>query len=112
MSFPPLTILWFVAAALSSIALAKLMRRRQSQLIGVLRTYVDAQLEWSRKRAKAAQLARRAARHKAALEAEESHGAATLSQDGYNKYDQPAGESPADKALVGKAEPTGRSVNP
>ncbi len=89
MSLPPHTIAWFLAAALSILALAKLMRRRQAALVAVLKVCVDNQLEWSQKKAKAAKLARRTARHKATEEAGESYDSAPPKSDRDSKYDLP-----------------------
>ncbi len=58
------TILWAACAALALYFLASLMRARQAKLMGVLRTYVEQQIQWARKRAKATRLAQAAAHQK------------------------------------------------
>ena len=67
----PRLIAWLIGVVLSVIALVKLMRGRQAKLMFALRGYVEAQLEWSRKKAKAAHLAKKLAREKAAEEAKQ-----------------------------------------
>jgi hypothetical protein len=54
-----------LAGLIAIMGLVKLMRRRQEHLRGLLKTHVDKQLEWSRKKARAALMARRAAKRKA-----------------------------------------------
>ncbi|MBX3423198.1 MAG: hypothetical protein KF752_16700 [Pirellulaceae bacterium] len=58
------TILLIIAGGLSALVLVSLMRRRQAELTAMLREYVDSQLVWARKRARAARLARSAANDK------------------------------------------------
>jgi hypothetical protein len=60
----PKIAIWLASAALSVLALVKLMRRRQAKLINTLRTFVQNQVEWNAKRAKAARLARKLAKEK------------------------------------------------
>lgn len=58
---------WIVVALaglLATAGLVKLMHRRQEHLRGLLKSYSEAQLEWSRKKARAALLARKAAKAK------------------------------------------------
>ena len=59
------TILVLLAGAVAAVFLLKMMRRRQAYLSDILKKYLDAQLDWARKRARAAAMARRAARQKA-----------------------------------------------
>jgi len=60
----PKVVIWMASAALSVLALVKLMRRRQAKLIKTLRVFVQNQIEWNAKRAKAARLARKLAKDK------------------------------------------------
>lgn len=64
------------------VALAKLMRRRETRLVNALRQYVETQLEWSRKRAKAARLARQMAKQKSREEIAEDEPAAVPMEPG------------------------------
>lgn len=66
----PKLIAWLICTLLSVIALAKLMRGRQTKLMLALRSYVEAQLEWSRKKAQTARLTKKVSQKKAI---EESH---------------------------------------
>lgn len=50
-----------LAGLLAVMTLVRLMLRRQEQLRGLLRTYVDGQMDWARKKTRAALMARRAA---------------------------------------------------
>ena len=61
---PTERILMIAAAALAAFILVRMMRNRQSRLSGLLRQYVDRQKEWALKRAKAAAMARNAAKTK------------------------------------------------
>jgi hypothetical protein len=54
-----------LAGILATVMLVKLMQRRQQQLLELLRAYSNSQLDWSRKKARAAIIARRAALQKA-----------------------------------------------
>jgi hypothetical protein len=54
-----------LAGFLAVMMLTKLMQRRQKQLMELLSAYSSSQLEWSRKKNRAALLARRAALQKA-----------------------------------------------
>jgi hypothetical protein len=63
-------VLWLASAALSVLALVKLMRGRQAKLINTLRAFVQNQMEWNTKRAKAARLARKLAKQKSREEEE------------------------------------------
>lgn len=60
----PEWIVMGVGCLIAVMTLVKLMLRRQEQLRGLLRTHVDGQMEWSRKKARAALMARRAAKKK------------------------------------------------
>ena len=64
---PERVVLGF-AGLIAVMGLVKLMRRRQVHLRGLLKTHVDKQLEWSRKKARAALMARRAAKRKSTPE--------------------------------------------
>ncbi len=64
---PELVVLG-LAGLIAIMGLVKLMRRRQEHLRGLLKTHVDKQMEWSRKKARAALMARRAAKRKATPE--------------------------------------------
>lgn len=68
----PRLIAWFICVVFSVVSLVKLMRGRQTKLMLALRGYVEARLEWSRKKAKAARLAQKMAREKAAEEAKQA----------------------------------------
>ena len=61
-------VIWLAGAALASIFLSKMMRDRQIHLSGLIRKSVEEKLDWTRKRSKALQLARRTARRKAVQE--------------------------------------------
>lgn len=61
----PEWILMGVAGLLAILGLVRMMLSRQDHLRGLLRSYVDTQMEWSRKKARAAIMARRAAKQKA-----------------------------------------------
>ncbi len=50
---PELVVLG-LAGLIAIMGLVKLMRRRQEHLRGLLKTHVDKQMEWSRKKARAA----------------------------------------------------------
>lgn len=71
----PERIVLCLAAFLATLMLVKLMLRRQSQLLELLRVYSNSQLEWSRKKARAALIARRAA-----LQKSEDDGLSELTQ--------------------------------
>lgn len=64
---PELAVLG-LAGLIAIMGLIKLMRRRQEHLRGLLKAHVDKQMEWSRKKARAALMARRAAKRKATPE--------------------------------------------
>lgn len=53
-----------LAGFLATMMLVKLMLRRQRELTELLKAYSSSQLEWSRKKARAALIARRAALRK------------------------------------------------
>ncbi len=61
-------IIWLAGAAVAATFLLKMMRDRQVALNQLIRKSMEEKLRWSRKRAKAAKLARRTARTKAAEE--------------------------------------------
>ncbi len=61
--------MFLLANLLAMVFLAKMMRGRQAQLVTLLREYSEKQIEWSRKKARAAKLARETAAAKAAEEA-------------------------------------------
>lgn len=65
----PRFIAWIAAGLLAVATLVQLMQARQGQLKGVLEAYMQSQLVWSRKRAKAARLAQKMARAKGDEEA-------------------------------------------
>ncbi len=84
----PILIAWLLAAFLSITALAKLARGRQAKLVTALHGYVEEQLEWSRKRAKASRLARKLAQEKAEDEAEQTRLTENPNADPrFDKYD-------------------------
>lgn len=58
----PTTIILAVAGFLAVTTLFKLMDRRRMQLTELLREYAKARMEWSRKRARAAKMARQVAK--------------------------------------------------
>ncbi|MEZ6135473.1 MAG: hypothetical protein R3C53_11245 [Pirellulaceae bacterium] len=64
-------IAWIGGAALACAILVKMMRQKQLRLSELLRQYVEGQLEWARKRNRAARLAQQAVQQKASLEKEE-----------------------------------------
>lgn len=47
-------ILWLACGVFAAAALLRMMRRRQLMLIGLLKSYVDRQMQWNRRRTKAA----------------------------------------------------------
>ena len=47
-------MLWLACGVLAAAALLRMMRRRQLALIGLLKSYVDRQVQWNRRRTKAA----------------------------------------------------------
>lgn len=60
----PERIVMCLAGFLATMMLVKLMLRRQVQLTELLRKYSENQLEWTRKKARATMIARRAALQK------------------------------------------------
>ncbi len=66
----PKLIAWLICTMLSVVALAKLMRGRQIRLMLALRSYVEAQFEWSRKKAQTARLTKKVSREKAIEESQ------------------------------------------
>lgn len=74
-------ILWLACGGFAAAALLRMMRRRQLVLIGLLKSYVDRQVQWNRRRSKAAAImaadeAKQAA--KAAQNAQTATGDASL----------------------------------
>lgn len=47
-------VLWIGCGVFAAAALLRMMRRRQLVLIGLLKSYVDRQVQWNRRRNKAA----------------------------------------------------------
>ena len=47
-------ILWLACGVFAAAALFRMMRRRQLALIVLLKSYVDRQVQWNRRRTKAA----------------------------------------------------------
>lgn len=47
-------LLWLACGVFAAAALLRMMRRRQLVLIGLLKSYVDRQVQWNRRRTKAA----------------------------------------------------------
>lgn len=66
----PKLITWLICTLLSIVSLAKLMHGRQIRLMSALRSYVEAQLEWSRKKAQTARLTRKVSQEKAIAESQ------------------------------------------
>ena len=66
----PKLIAWLICTMLSVVALAKLMRGRQTRLMLALRSYVEAQLNWSRKKAQTARLTKKVSQEKAIEESQ------------------------------------------
>lgn len=60
-----------IAGFLACVGLVRLIRRRQRELTQLLRTYVQQQLEWSRKKGRAALIAKLAAQNKASEDVSE-----------------------------------------
>ncbi len=77
----PRLIAWLVAVSLAIVSLSSLMGGRQTKLMIALRSYVASQLEWSRKRDKAARLAQILAREKAEDEAKQAEMVGEASSD-------------------------------
>lgn len=86
MTVDPKLVLWLAAAFMAVISLAQLMRNRQNGLSLKLRKYVGEQHQWSKKRAKAARLARTLAREKAESEANKTRTPDDPNLDRYDKY--------------------------
>ncbi len=53
----PVTAIWIGCGALAAIILAKMMRLRQLQLIELLKSYVEAQAAWRRRKERAIAIA-------------------------------------------------------
>ncbi len=68
MNIDPKITLWLAATVVAVVGLARLMRNRQVNLLLLLQRYVEEQRQWSRKRNKAARLARKLALNKAESE--------------------------------------------
>ncbi len=85
MAIDPKLVVWLVATFIAVVSLTQLMRKRQNSLLVKLQQYVEEQREWSKKRAKAARLARKLARDKAENEAQETP---TGDNPDYNRYDK------------------------
>lgn len=87
-------LLMLAASVVAGLSLIKLMRQRQSHLMGLLRQHVSRQREWAAKRDRAATMAR-----KAALEKSPDQDAATLGElltsDGLISADAPSRQAPA-----------------
>ncbi len=47
-------VLWLACGIFAAAALLRMMRKRQLVLIGLLKSYVDRQVQWNRRRTKAA----------------------------------------------------------
>lgn len=86
----PEWIVMGVGGLLAIMTLVKLMLRRQEQLRSLLRTHVDGQMEWSRKKARAALMARRAAKKK-----EKDEDLSQLTQMIQESPEEPASDKPA-----------------
>ncbi len=86
MALDPKLVVWLVATCMAAISLARLMRTRQNSLLLKLHQYVKEQREWSKKKAKAALLARKLAHEKAEYEAENSLNLDDPDYDRYDKY--------------------------
>ena len=50
-------VLWIACGVFAAAALLRMMRRRQLVLIGLLKEYVDRQVQWNRRRSKAQAIA-------------------------------------------------------
>lgn len=71
-------MLYGLAAAAALVALGQLMHQRQSTLKELLRQHVDRQLQWRKKRDKAAQIAQRAVQD--AVESEQAEVEAAMTE--------------------------------
>ena len=68
-NIPNEPVLWALGGLFAAAALAEMMRRRQMHLQSLLQKVVEKKLEWAKKKAKAAYMAKLAAERKAAEEA-------------------------------------------
>lgn len=68
MNTNPESLLWLATAAIASVGLLAMMRRRQTELSVILHEYVQEKLAWAKKKARAAHLAKTAALKKAQQE--------------------------------------------
>jgi regulator of protease activity HflC (stomatin/prohibitin superfamily) len=110
--------LWMATAAFASYLLLNLMLRRQAKLTDLLREYVKVQREWAQKRAKAAQMARSAARNKAKQEKEladmlaESNVDDPDSQEGFSSNPSASLAAPlaTPSPVARTSSPTGQSL--
>lgn len=76
----PTTIMLTAAGFLAVTTLLKLMDRRRMQLTEILREYASVRMEWSRKRARAAKMARQVAKQNTIGEDDEPEGLPERSQ--------------------------------
>ena len=58
----PVTAIWIACGCIASLLLCSMMRRRQQQLIELLKSYVDVQSSWTRRKERAAAIAKKYAK--------------------------------------------------
>ena len=77
MTLDPKLVIWLLFSLSSLIILARMMDKRRAKLAQLLHSYVEARVQWTRKRAKATRLTQEVARRKGAEETSLADGGQT-----------------------------------
>ncbi len=72
MNLAPKLIIWLAFSLLAIVMLARMMDMRRAKLAQMLQVYVEARLQWAKKRANATRLAQQLARKKSDADAKEA----------------------------------------